>query len=533
MQPAGQLLYFRSPVDDRLHPCAVCATDTDPTPKPLLLEISPGAFDNLPGAVAQTEEIAAIAAAAGLSCIVLRPTGRGGGSVYQNYGEVDVFEAIEHVAGLYPVDRDRISLTGSSMGGAAVWYLVSHYPDYFAAAAPFCGYCDYRLWEKPGGLTFHMHPWEEPSWQARSAAFLVENMRHTPLWIVHGEWDRAIGGGVPVEHSRQMADLLSKQGFTHTYTEIPKTGHGCRTPEIWRQIIPWLLQQKKQRQPQQVSLTTYSLRHNRAYWLGIEQLQLYGAKGTAEATLEDNALRVASSRVRTLSLGPVPGGGSRPLEIDGNDLGPFDLGKQHLFQRQADGTWGQSDALADQKRHGAAGPIGDLFHQGLLLVPGTAGSDEETYFNRWVADNAQGYFSSRNGGVHRGGIMGQNAVQLPIIADADLEQQTLTDNNLLLLGSCASNSVLARFQDRVPLAFGDDYIELAGKTYAQPGVAVFAIFPHPLNPQRYLAVHGGPSADALCWGSHLDMQLLPDYLVYAGGEVLDWGFWDNQWKLQS
>ena len=29
------------------------------------------------------------------------------------------------------------------------------------------------------------------------------------------------------------------------------------------------------------------------------------------------------------------------------------------------------------------------------------------------------------------------------------------------------------------------------------------------------------------------MQLLPDYLVYAGGEVLDWGFWGNDWGLQN
>jgi len=30
--------------------------------------------------------------------------------------------------------------------------------------------------------------------------------------------------------------------------------------------------------------------------------------------------------------------------------------------------------------------------------------------------------------------------------------------------------------------------------------------------------------DAICWGSHLDMHLLPDYMVYSEGEALDWGF---------
>lgn len=40
MTPKGQLQYFRSPVDGRLHPCAVCATDSSPDPKPLIIEVS-------------------------------------------------------------------------------------------------------------------------------------------------------------------------------------------------------------------------------------------------------------------------------------------------------------------------------------------------------------------------------------------------------------------------------------------------------------------------------------------------------------
>ena len=205
------------------------------------------------GSLRLTEEIAGIAARNGRDCVVLRPTGRGPGSVYQNYGEVDVLEAIEAVARRYAIDRDRITVTGASMGGVAAWYLISHYPDLFAGAAPFCGYCDYRLWEKPGGLTFHLQDWEEPSWRARSAAFRVENLRHTPVWIVHGEWDRGVGGGVPVAHSRQMAERLDALGFEFEYTEVPATGHACRLDDIWEQVILWLLARSKKRHPDIVS----------------------------------------------------------------------------------------------------------------------------------------------------------------------------------------------------------------------------------------------------------------------------------------
>ncbi len=527
---AGQLQYFRSPVDGRLHPCAVCATDTGLEPKPLLIEVSPGAMSDLPGAVALTEEMAAIAAEAGRSCVVLRPTGRGPGSVYQNYGEVDVLEAIEHVAAHHAIDRDRISITGASMGGAAVWYLVSHYPDLFAAAAPFCGYCDYRLWEKPGGLSFHMHPWEEASWQSRSAAFLVDNLRHTPLWIVHGEWDRAVGGGVPVAHSRQMAELLAERGFPHIYTEVPGTGHDCRTPEIWKQVIPWLLDQRRPSTPEHVSLVSRGLRHNRCYWVEIDQLARCDSPGEVDARRLGDRLTVNTEGVRALSLGPLEAGAAPEVVLDGQDLGRLDLGRRQSFRRRADGAWERGAPLDDEKRHGCSGPMGDMFFDGLLLVPGTSGSEEEGFFNEWVAGHAAAYFRSRNGGVHRGGIMGQNTVDLPIVRDADLTAEDRDGHNLLLYGTPASNSVMAEFAEHLPLAFEDGTVRLAGHLYRDDGAAVFALFPHPRNPRRYVAVHGGAKPDAVCWGSHLDMQLLPDYLVYAGGEVLDWGFWDNDWR---
>ena len=35
MMQVGQLQYFQSKVDGKLHPCAVCATDTSDEPKPL------------------------------------------------------------------------------------------------------------------------------------------------------------------------------------------------------------------------------------------------------------------------------------------------------------------------------------------------------------------------------------------------------------------------------------------------------------------------------------------------------------------
>jgi dienelactone hydrolase len=514
-----------------MHPYAVCATDDSPEPKPLILEVSPKALGNLDKSVATTEQIARWALKHGRRCVALRPTGRGNGSVYQNYGEVDLFEAIDHVKANYAIDTDRITITGASMGGAATWYLISHYPDVFAAAAPFCGYCDYRLWEKPGGLTFHMHEWEEPSWISRSAVFLVDNLGYTPVWILHGQWDRAVGGGVPVEHSRRMAGLLAERGFDHRYTEVPGAGHSFRTPELFERVVPWLLEQRKTRQLDSITHTAYTLRHNRSHWVAIEQLEEYGVKGTLKASILEDVIRVSTENVCAFSLTPPDVAGPCPVEIDGDLLEGVHWGGEQGFHRGTEGQWQQGlPDLGGVKHHRASGPIGDLFFDGTILVPGTCGSAYETHITREMARGAVKYYAQRNGGVHRGGIMGDNEVQLPVVEDAVLSEAQLKQHNLILYGTPSSNSVLARWREDLPISFKGHTVRVSDRTYTAEGCGVFALFPHPENLQRSVAVHGGTSPDAICWGSHLDMHLLPDYIVYAGGNLIDWGFWNNEWR---
>ena len=47
-------------------------------------------------------------------------------------GEVDAFEALENVRKHYPIDENRISVRGFSMGGAATWHLAAHHAGLWA-----------------------------------------------------------------------------------------------------------------------------------------------------------------------------------------------------------------------------------------------------------------------------------------------------------------------------------------------------------------------------------------------------------------
>src|SRR5574344_573799 len=57
----------------------------------------------------------------------------------QLLSEKDVINVLEIVLAEYPIDRDRMFLTGHSMGSGGTWYIGGKYSDYWRALAPMSG----------------------------------------------------------------------------------------------------------------------------------------------------------------------------------------------------------------------------------------------------------------------------------------------------------------------------------------------------------------------------------------------------------
>lgn len=112
------------------------------------------------------------------------------------------------------VDRDRIYLTGISMGAFGAWDLATATPDRFAALLVISG----------GG-----NPVE------------VCQLKDVPVWIVHGRQDDVI----PVSWSEALAQRLERCGGNVKLTIYPDAGHDAwsRTYED-PAVIEWLLAQR-------------------------------------------------------------------------------------------------------------------------------------------------------------------------------------------------------------------------------------------------------------------------------------------------
>ena len=57
----GELRDFKSRIDGKLHPYAVCVAGDSNEPLPVIVEVSPGGITNLPAAVETTERLANMA----------------------------------------------------------------------------------------------------------------------------------------------------------------------------------------------------------------------------------------------------------------------------------------------------------------------------------------------------------------------------------------------------------------------------------------------------------------------------------------
>jgi poly(3-hydroxybutyrate) depolymerase len=125
-------------------------------------------------------------------------------------------EIVDSLLQRLPIDRDRIYVTGHSMGGAGTWHMIAHRPGFFAAAVPVCGHPD------------------------KATAGAVAGV---PIWNFHGEKDDV----EPVETSRRMIEALRKAGGHPRHTEYPGVGHNVF---LWAYtepaLVEWVFAQRRE-----------------------------------------------------------------------------------------------------------------------------------------------------------------------------------------------------------------------------------------------------------------------------------------------
>lgn len=141
----------------------------------------------------------------------------------------------------YPIDPNRIYVTGMSNGGVGTWNIVKKNPDLFSAAVPICGASN--VTEEDAGKEF------APPLYYPINTDDVEILKRVPIWAFTAEDDPL----VDPRNSREIVAAIEAAGgkLIH-YTEYPaelKISHGSWGPAYQnKKMIEWLFSQNKQLQ---------------------------------------------------------------------------------------------------------------------------------------------------------------------------------------------------------------------------------------------------------------------------------------------
>lgn len=126
-----------------------------------------------------------------------------------------IIKLIQKLAQDYPIDTNRIYVTGISMGGSGTWDIITRYPEFFAAAAPLNGVSD------------------------PSKAPLIADL---PIWAFHGRQDEVSD----VNNTRKMIAALKEHNSSCQYTEYPDAGHGIAGPTYANsRLFDWMFARDK------------------------------------------------------------------------------------------------------------------------------------------------------------------------------------------------------------------------------------------------------------------------------------------------
>ncbi len=432
--------------------------------------------------------------------IVVSPLARGTMG-YKGIAEKDVYDVLTDVKRRFSVDDDRVYLTGLSMGGGGALWIGLTRPDVWAAIAPVCP-------AVPAGT-------ED----------LAANGLNVPMKIFQG----AIDPVVPAVSVRQWHKRLVDAGVKAEYIEYPGIRHNSWDVAYKDgAIFTWFAPFRRERNPDHVTFSASSYKHGSAYWIRFDNftpgvLASIDARFTATKRLTIQTKELDGFTLRLKDHPMAAGPGVLRLTVDGAALQTRSADVVSLTKSAKGWSIKPFTPAPNAKRLGSEGPIDDALSTRHIYVYGTGGSPdpEELQRRKAIAQQAAEWSSGRL----------KLMLTFRVLADNEAKTVELQNANLFLFGTKQTNSMIAKYADKLPLALNAGAADY-GLMYVYPADG------------RYIIIHSG-----LPWWTRFELTTryeLPflntpqlalttfgDYFLFRGGldNIIAEGRFDRNWKL--
>jgi len=493
---------------------------------PLIVELH-GAGDDVPYVQWGDNDTRHTSMAIKYNVIVVEPHGRGN-TAYQGIGERDVLRCLQLAKERFPIDDDRVYLRGMSMGGNGTWYLGSHHPELFAAIAPVAGAYDYHVAMTEETLA-KLTPLQRYSAERDSTFAQAEALLNLPIYVNHGDDDQS----VKVDYERYGVRMLQRWGYDVRYHEHPGEGHWLEAVGDEDQVVQWFLRQKRDSNPAQVRVRAADLGAASAYWVKVEQRAEEREFMEVDAeVMGPNSLRLDTANVLAVTLSPGSPlvDPSKPLRVSWNRASARTVSlKDGHVTLYADGY----APAAKHKTPALAGPMFRVMETPFAVVVGTIAPDDMT--RQLCQVKAQEYVQFWKGWQNE---------PIRFYKDTEISDTDLAKYSLILIGGPEANAVARKFAASLPLKISGSEISIDGHTFHAPDAAVSIVYPHPLNPERYVLLAAASSPAGMFFidtGNELNSNL--DFMIEDGAVAnarrnrpmdkvrVAGGLFDSNWQL--
>ena len=189
------------------------------------------------------------AAFSALGYFVLQPNPRGSfgqGEAFTQanrkdfgYGDLrDILAGVDTVLAQYPVDKDRVGITGWSYGGFMTMFAITQ-TGRFKAAVAGAGISNWQSYYGENSINQWMLPYfgasvyDDPAIYAKSSAINYLKNATTPTLVVVGDRD----GECPAPQSFEFWHALRERGVPTQLVVYPNEGHGFVDPDHRRDVV--------------------------------------------------------------------------------------------------------------------------------------------------------------------------------------------------------------------------------------------------------------------------------------------------------
>ena len=185
-----------------------------------------------------------------------------------------------------------------------------------------------------------------------------------------------------------------------------------------------------------------------------------------------------------------------------------------------------------RKKHNLQGPIDDAFMDSFIFVRPTRQSNHPK-IDEWANAELERVIEH-----WRRHFRGYARVK----DDVNVTAEDIATSNLILWGDPSSNQFMGQISKRLPIPWGEDAIEAKDDRYDAEHHALIAIYPNPINPDRYVVLNSSFTFREFAYLNNArQVSKLPDWAIVDvrtppdslwPGKIVAANFFNELWQLK-